>query len=35
MCGYGMASGYFPDVVLHSSKNYHRERATEVRRLSK
>jgi hypothetical protein len=34
-CGYGMAGGYFTDVVLHSLKNYHQERATELRRLSK
>ena len=26
-CGYGMAGGYFTDVVLHSFKNYHQERA--------
>jgi hypothetical protein len=30
-----MAGGYFTDVVLHSSKNYHQERATELRQLSK
>jgi hypothetical protein len=30
-----MAVGYFTDVVLHSSKNYHHERATNLRRLSK
>jgi len=34
-CGYGMAVGYFTDVVIHSSKNYHQESATELRRLSK
>jgi len=35
--GYGMAGGYFTDVMLHtrSSKNYHQERATELRPLSK
>jgi len=32
---YGMAGGYFTDVTLHSSINYHQERATELRRLSK
>ena len=31
----GMGGGCFTDVVLHSSKNYHREQATEPRRLSK
>ena len=30
-----MAVGDFTDVVLHSSKNYHHERATNPRRLSK
>jgi hypothetical protein len=25
-----MAGGYFTDVVLHSSKNYHQESATVV-----
>ena len=30
-----MAGGYFTDVVLHSSKNYHHERATNPRRLAK
>ena len=30
-----MAGGYFIDVLLHSSRNYHQERATELRRLSK
>ena len=34
-CGYGMAGGYFTDVMLHSSRNYHQVRATELRRLSK
>jgi len=34
-CGYGMAGGYFTDVMLHSSKNYHHERATEIRQLPK
>jgi len=29
-----MAVGYFTDVVLHSSKNYHQEDATELRLLS-
>jgi len=33
-CGYGMAGGYLTDVVLHSLKNDHYERATELRRLS-
>ena len=33
--GYGMAGGYFTGVKLHSSKNYHQERATKLRRLSK
>jgi hypothetical protein len=32
-CGYGMAVGCFTDVVLDSSKNYHREHATEPCRL--
>jgi len=34
-CGYGIAGGYFTDVTPHSSRNYHQERATELRRLSK
>jgi len=34
-CGYGIAGGYFTDVMLHSSRNYHHERATELRQLSK
>jgi len=29
-----MAGGYFTDVVLHSSKKYHQEDATELRLLS-
>jgi hypothetical protein len=29
-----MANGYFTDVVVHSSKNYHQERATRPRRLN-
>ena len=29
-----MAGGYFTDVVLHSSKHYHQEDATELRLLS-
>ena len=33
-CGYGMAGGYFTDVTAHSWRNYHQERATELRRLS-
>jgi len=33
-CGYGMAGSYFTDVTLHSSRNYHQERAAEQRRLS-
>ena len=33
--GYGMAGGCFTDVMLHSSKNYHQEHATEPRRLPK
>jgi len=32
--GVVMASVYFTDVVLHSSKNYHEERGTRLRRLS-
>jgi len=32
-CDYGMAVGYFTDVVLHSSKNYHQEDASELRLL--
>ena len=32
--GYGMAGGYLTDVVLHSSKKYHKRRATELRRRS-
>jgi len=35
MCGYGMAGGYFTDVMLHSSKNYHQDRATKLRLLTK
>jgi len=34
-CGYGMAGGSFTDVVLHSSKNYNPEHATEPPRLPK
>ena len=34
-CGYGKAGGYFTDVMLYSSRKYHQERATELRRLSK
>ena len=34
-CGYGMAGGYLTDVMLHSSRNYHQERATKLRRPSK
>jgi hypothetical protein len=34
-CSYGMAGGCFTDVMLHSSKNYHSEHATEPRRLPK
>jgi len=34
-CDYCMVGGYFTDVMLHSSRNYHQERATELRRLSK
>jgi len=30
-----MAGGYFTDVMLHSLKNYHQDRATELRQLSK
>ena len=33
-CGYGMVGGCFADV-LHSSKKYHQEYATEPRRLPK
>ena len=33
-CGYGMAGGYFTDVVLHSSKNYHQQDATKLCLLS-
>ena len=29
-CGYGMADGYFTDVVLHSLKHYHNERAIQL-----
>jgi ribulose-5-phosphate 4-epimerase/fuculose-1-phosphate aldolase len=29
-----MAGGYFTDVVLRRSKNYHQEGATEIRLLS-
>jgi hypothetical protein len=32
---YCIAGGCFTDVVLHSSKNYHQEDATESRRLPK
>jgi hypothetical protein len=28
-----MAVGYLTDVMIHSSKNYHFERGTELRRL--
>jgi len=34
-CGYGMAGGSLTDVTLHTSRNYHQVRATEIRRLSK
>jgi len=34
-CSYGIAEGCFADVVLHSSKKYHHEHATEPRRLPK
>jgi hypothetical protein len=34
-CGYGKARACFIDVMLHSSKNYHRENATEPRWLPK
>jgi len=33
--GYAMASGYFTDGMLYSSRNYHQERVTELRRLPK
>jgi len=33
--GYGMAGGYLNDVMLHSLKNNHQERATGLRQLSK
>ena len=33
-CVYGMAGGYLTDVVLHSSKKYHHERATLLRQPS-
>ena len=29
-----MAGGYLTDVTLHSLRNYHQERATELRRAS-
>jgi len=29
-----MADGYFTDVVLHSSKKYHHERAVQLCQLS-
>ena len=32
---YGLAGGCFTDIVLHSSKNYYHEHATEPRRLPK
>ena len=32
--GNGMADGYFTDVVIHSSKNYHLERAIQLWQLS-
>jgi hypothetical protein len=32
MPGNGIAGSYFTDVLLHSSINYHKERATEARR---
>jgi len=32
---YGMVGGCFTDVMLHSSKKYHQEHATEPRRLTK
>ena len=32
--GCGMVGGCFTDVVLHSSKNYHQERATMLSRVS-
>jgi len=31
-CGYGMAGGYFTNVMLYSSRNYHQERPREPRR---
>jgi len=34
-CGFGMAGGYFTDVMLYSSRNYHQERVTELRLLPK
>ena len=34
-CGNGMAGGYFTNVVLRSSKNYHQDRATELCLLTK
>jgi len=33
--GYDMAGGCFTNYVLHSSRNYHQEHATDLRRLSK
>jgi len=33
--GYFMAGGCFTDVMLHSSKNYHQDHATESHRLPK
>jgi len=33
--GYGMAGGCFTDVVVHISKNYYQEHATELRRQPK
>jgi hypothetical protein len=32
-CGYSMVGGCYAGVVLHSSKKYHQENATEPRRL--
>ena len=34
-CGYCMAGVFFTHVVLHSSKNYYQEHATELRWLRK
>ena len=35
MCGYGMAGGCFTDAVVHSSRNYRQENATEPHQLPK